>query len=263
MKKLLLFSLACATLSCSKENKFTPAQTQITPNPQQPALALGDTIFTYNTELCTHIGVYKAGKYTPKQLQDTYTLWFADGGLMLNIDVPNAPKDLEGFDMRLTLEKLETEYKKIEEHFLSLKLVPGSDWEDLRQSRLRELEDYYHLLELKIQSFEYPEVLLMPNMPDCNAYALALNAGTTQLLAKWEEMVMESYERNGKQPGTLTLFKQERHSADSVLYARLNILNYGWGNCVNGHNYHFEDKGQYYTQFEKLFTDVTSECDEP
>ena len=51
-------------------------------------------------------------------------------------------------------------------------------------------------------------------------------------------------------------------SDDKLLYAKLDLLGYGWNNCANNYVFHTDTSLEYENEFEKLFIKVTSECDE-
>jgi hypothetical protein len=47
------------------------------------------------------------------------------------------------------------------------------------------------------------------------------------------------------------------------LFAKIDLLTFGWGNCANDITFHVASDGKAEEAFEKLFSNVKHECEEP
>ncbi len=57
-------------------------------------------------------------------------------------------------------------------------------------------------------------------------------------------------------------FQYEYNSRERLKYARLELMKYGWGNCMNQFVYHHEDYARIEEEFQKLFISVEREDEE-
>lgn len=260
IKKFLGALLLLAIFSCSekKEKMIEEENTEID---SSTVVISKQSVFEWQNVLCTNEGTYNSEKYTVSQLKDTYKLWWQLQGY-LNLDILSKK---EGVIDTLTVEKLDKEYKERLQEFNNLKLVDEPYWQELKKNKLLELSESYELKKIAIQAYKHPQVLMENRFTKhCQEYALALSSQDDDLLLKtWQNLVEKQMEKNGAPDLMWQRFDQENASADRLIYARNQVMTYGWWNCANHVIYHFEDDGTPAKEFEKLFSDVKSECDEP
>lgn len=220
-------------------------------------------IFKWETEMCSHEGTYNTKKYSQQQLKDTYSLWFTYDALQLNTRdyEMTSPEKFKNFNAVSQLEKLEEEYQAKKTTYKNMQLLPGKLWKDLLKTRMHELEDCYELKKINIQAYTDPQILLNNRFTKhCHKYAEALTSrDTLVLLNAWKAMEEEKGTSN---PTSLEKFSKNIKIQDRVIYARMNLMAFGWHNCANNYVFHDDPKVSFREEFEKIFITVTQECDE-
>lgn len=261
IKSTLKFLIFLTIISCSKNKK------QIVEEESQNQVESAENeietqkVFTWTTELCTIEGNYDSKKYTEAELKATYELWWKTQGY-LNLDVtPSKDEDIS----QLSIEKLDREYNEKLRLFKSLKIVNEPYWLELKKNKIRELDESYELKVIAIKSYSHPEVLMENRFTEqCRDYAEALSSMDDELLlATWKKLVEKQMAANGSPERVLAKYNSENASENRLKIARRELMTYGWWNCANHVIYHFEDDGTPQKEFEKLFSNVKSQCDEP
>lgn len=217
--------------------------------------------FIWNTELCINEGNYDPKKYTEAELKATYDLWWDFNGY-LDLDVLR--RDDQDFAIA-SIEKLDEKYKKALWEIKNLKVVNTPYWHQLKKNKIREINEGYELKKIAINALVYPQVLMENRFANhCKEYAEALSSMNDELLIQtWTDLVKKQMEKNGSPDRILAKFNQQNGSVNRLIYARNQVMTYGWWNCANQIIYHFEDDGTPQKEFEKLFTNIKKECDEP
>ena len=255
LKLILLFLLA----SCKNEGsqEVIPAE-----KPPVAVAVRTDNVFMWDTENCKNTGRYNTGKYTVKQLEDTYTLWYTYR-IIPFIKMLAKPEELYTCDATARRREVNRAYYKTKKVFDSLQLVPADTWIGLLKSRQRQLEESYQLALLDAEAPTNPEVLLNNRFcKHCSEYAAALTTtDTVVLLDEWQKLV-DKTAKNRTKGKYYERYRKERASADRFAYARIALLKYGWHNCANQYVYHGDPDKDYSFAFDKLFINVKSECEE-
>ena len=223
-----------------------------------------DTLSWY-TELCDHTGTFDTSKYTKKQLQDTYKLWFAYSSLaLLTRDKETDADKYNSFDSKAQLKKLEAEYKSKKKELKNLALVSGKVWEELRQNRMKNIDEVYELCKINLEAYSNPKVLLKNRFTKyCPDYAEALaSKDTLKLMAAWGKLLKEREEGNSSD-SSFDRYKNSLTPEARIAHARSYLLAYGWHNCANRQINHDTPNVNYQEAYGKLFVSVETECEEP
>ena len=220
--------------------------------------------FRWNTELCRFSGTYDSKKFTPAQLENTVRL-MRPGEFGLD---PNATvwkfDDIEGLDAAALDEK----YRKAVSELKQLKIVPLPFWENVRQKKIREIEQVYKLSRATMLGYRDPGKLReYVGADSCKTkFAEPLFAGGDRLLAAWRAVSEQSQKRNSD-PGRLRrVFDEQMASPDRLKFALVEVMSFGWWNCANQEiKYADESFGSRADkEFKKLFIRTrTIRCDEP
>ncbi len=218
--------------------------------------------FEWAQGLCEFEGTYDSTKYTKEQLLDTQKLLSSVGSLSLAYDP--TPRNFDGIE-KLSLTELEAEYKAKLKEFQSLKLVQGEIWEELRQNKIKELNQLYALSKVTVKGYKNPASLREFKVaePCADFYAQPLIDGGEYLLTTWKKVNMDSRSRNGSPQRLERIFNQQNSSPDRFKFAQIEVMTFGWWNCANGMRYHLKSEVKYEENFNKLFTNVKTICDEP
>lgn len=261
IKNTLMTALLLLFFSCSEKKEQVISEETVIEVDSIRKTPLEEKIFKWDTELCTNEGTYDAQKYTEAELEATRKLWWELSGY-INLDVlPRNDDDL----IVATIESLDKEYDEALQRFENLKIINEPYWVELKKSKLRELNESYELKKIAIQAFNDPQVFMENRFADhCKEYAVALSSMDEELLlSTWKKMVEKQMEKNGSPEMVLAKFNNQNDSSKRLIYARNQVMTYGWWNCANHVIYHFNNDGRPEKEFNKLFKNVKSECDEP
>ena len=225
----------------------------------QPAWAELKT-FHWADVLCEYKGTYDASKYTERQLQNTYELWFSTTYQLILDAVVMRPDDVDKLDSA----PISADYNSKMQKLKTLDIVPLPYWQSLQKRTQDELEATYQLSMVTVEGYKKPKALRKyPAKGQCMDYARALIAGGDKMMAAWAQLSAEQCRKNGYPQMCMNRYQQERDSAQSEQYARTNLMTYGWWNCNNQNIAHVERDEKAPAEFRKLFKRVKFTCDEP
>lgn len=220
--------------------------------------------FRWNTELCEFAGTYDSKKYTEAQLRDTMKL-FEQGELGMGY---NATVWKYEDIAKLDIQALDREFEQKTAAVKALNIVKVPYWENVRQAKLKEIEQVYRLSRVTMQAYTKPAALRdYPRSPDCKAkYSESIISGGDRLLKTWLEVNTESRRGNADPARIKRIFDQQNASPDRLKFALVETMSFGWWNCANIH-IEYDDAasdGRHETEFRKLFRRVRQiSCDEP
>jgi hypothetical protein len=220
--------------------------------------------FRWATGLCEFEGTYDAKKYTDAQLRDTVKLIERIGYIPLFTEFTVWKfEDIKKLDVAALDREYETKRKMLE----NLNIVRSEYWESIRMRQLKELNQFYKLARLTLLGYNEPARLkeAAPLAESCvSRYADPLIKGGDTLLAIWREVNEESRRNNGDPERVKKIFEAEYDSPDRLKFARIEVMMFGFWNCVNQFVESEEADGTHQEKFEKLFKHVrTIVCDEP
>lgn len=217
----------------------------------------------WETELCEIEGTYDSSKYTEAQLRNTLKLYQSIGSTPLSTYYTVFKyEDIK----KLSVTKLDTEYKQKIEELKNLDIVKTAYWETIRQEKLKEIEQSYKLGRLTIQSYENPVVLRQAeNVGECREnFAEPLILGGDSLLNAWKVVNEINKSRNCCPENLQQKFDEQFNSPDKFKYAVVEVTGFGWWNCVNAKRYHVNSEESQQKNFDKLFKKIKEiSCDEP
>jgi hypothetical protein len=220
--------------------------------------------FRWNDVLCEFEGTYDSKKYTDAQLRSTMKL-FEPGELRMEY---NATVWKYEDIAKLDIAALDREFQQKTAAVKALNIVKVPYWENVRQAKLKEIEQIYRLSRVTMQAYAEPAALRgYTRAADCKTkYAESIIAGGDSLLKTWLEVNTES-RRNNADPATVKrTFDEQNASPDRLNFALVETMSFGWWNCANA-QIEYDDAasdGRHETEFRKLFTRVREiGCDDP
>ena len=254
-KSLFVISTLLLIVSCSDKNKKGDEKVN--------SVAAQDTtaIFTWTTELCENTGTYDSKKYSKEQLKNTYDLWFTFSGVAL--ETKTNPHSIEDIN-ELSVAKLTSEYNAKKAYY-NREIIPVPFWNKIKQQRLQELEDEYELRKITIEAYTKPSNLLNNRFSkNCEEYARILSSkDTIKLLDTWKNFVEKQKDKNADPEKVMESFYTKYNSKNRILYAKIELITYGWWNCANSTISRINDDGTMEKEFNKIFSNIKAECDEP
>jgi hypothetical protein len=218
--------------------------------------------YRWMTELCEYEGTYDASRYTEKQLEATYQLYFA-GDFNLQTDATARRYEDIG---SLSLDALSEEYATKSSALRALDIVNLPYWKTLKERKLKEMEQVYNLSRVTIEAYENPARLkaYTPAAACVKTYVEPLMAGGNALLITWRKLDEESRRRNANPERLRRVFEARYNSPEKHQHAQIQVMRFGWWNCANAFVQRVEHTDAPEKNFKKLFTRVrTISCDEP
>jgi hypothetical protein len=219
--------------------------------------------FRWTTELCEYEGTYDARKYSDAELRNTLKLFALGGEFRINTEATVWKFEDIG---RLDVAALDREYNRVTSELKNLKIVRASYFENLRQRKLKEVEQVYRLSRTTMQAYANPALIGEYKFASaCVAkFAAPLANGGADLLGVWRAVNEDSRKKNGDPARLERIFNEQMNSADREKHARVEVMSFGWWNCANESIEYVEYDGTPEKQFDKLFARVkTISCDEP
>lgn len=262
---LLLLSF----LSCKKENPPTPSTLNDTVQVSSPktdtvtAIQPKQEVFNFGTELCDNKGYFDSNKYSRKELEDTYKLWFELSGSLLDTPFVHNLKDLNDIrnNKEQVLAKLDKDFAERKAQIMNLKVINTPYWQNVKNKSLEELVQTYEMEKIQIIAYSDPSILLKNN--SCSNFSKALNSTDEQRFAEWKKLREEMSKRNSDPQRIMNQFNEQLNSSDKRDYALIDLITFGWGNCANDKVQRVTRDEKMNNEFNALFIKIDSECDEP
>lgn len=137
----------------------------------------------------------------------------------------------------------------------------GEYWTNLKKMRLDNIKEQCLLREKAVIALNQPKGLKgTPYCKECSHYITALEKGGTALLNAWKEM-HEKEVAGALDPNPINkAFEQHWNAPNRELWARIEVLRYGWWNCILKNQKNWFNEELYNREFRKLMTAVTIEC---
>jgi hypothetical protein len=137
----------------------------------------------------------------------------------------------------------------------------GEYWTNLKKARLDNLREQCLLREKAVIALNQPKALkATPYCKECSQYTEALEKGGKTLLAAWKALHEQEIE-GALDPNPINAaFEQRWNSPNQEFWARIEVLRYGWWNCVLQNQKVWLNENQYNQEFKKLMTSIKIEC---
>lgn len=226
--------------------------------------AYGQTrTFTWDDELCGYSGTYDAKKYSEEQLRNTLKLGQTAGSYPIETNTTAWKiSDIPTLDVAA----LDREYQQRSAELKAMPIVPVPYWQTFKLRKIRELDQVYRLARVSMVAYEDPRALLSyEGARSCMVpYARPLVSGGEDLLIAWRGVNEASRARNSDPEGVRRKYEEQLRSPDKMLYAQIEVITFGWGNCANDLIDYVKGDQTPNKEFKKLFKSVkTVSCDEP
>lgn len=137
----------------------------------------------------------------------------------------------------------------------------GEYWSKIKKARDENLKEQCLLREKAVIALTNPKALKgTPYSKDCSRYITALEKGGKTLLELWKE-IHEKEVADALDPNPIIQsFEKNWNSPDKELWARIEVLRYGWWNCIVQNQKQWFNESLYRTEFRKLMTTINSSC---
>jgi hypothetical protein len=222
------------------------------------------SLFKWDGEMCQYEGTYDKKVISENQLKSCYQLTYAYNFGIEHTPVVFHPKDIA----KLSMDSLDEEYHCKVNLLNSLELPKSAYWEELRKSIATELEQTYQVSRISYMGYKDPTYLKEWHKEDTclSRHAKALIAGGDSLVNDWHDLTSEMVKQNCCPDVVWKEYNDQLDSEDRDLWAKVNIMGFGWWNCAIGHIERSENKfdtDRRLKEFMKLFSKTKVKCEEP
>ena len=206
--------------------------------------------YTWADDCCEYEGKYDPNKVTEIQLRNTFNLYYWG----YSLDTKQSAFQLKDV-AKLNADSLANEYARKTIQITNLDIIPGKYWDNYRKDKLKEFNQVYYRKRLTILAHTDPTVLLTYNTKDSciRYYGRAIAMGGDSLLAAWKDLLEAQCAKNAYPEKLRAKFADMYNSPDRGIYAAMEVINFGWWNCVNRT---VEYTSQTHTDANKKFRDA-------
>lgn len=208
--------------------------------------------FEWGEGLSFYTGTFDTTNYSLAEIERIYNnLYLSDGGIS---DFGSIWK-IEQMDT-VSVIYIDRYFQKKYSLLDSIRIPKEMFWDSLKIYRKRELREFYEFKRLYILGLNEPSALLTNVREACSQEINALNGTDEELLAAWSELKERSKLNNGSPENVERRYQQRLNSPYKLKHARLQLMTYGWWNCMNQFIFHYGDYGKIEEEFQKIFTEV-------
>ena len=230
-------------------------------------------VYKWQDELCDIKGSFDSKKYTAKQIKNSH--FVLEGLTRTNLNSFFPPMDIDALD-KLSMKDLDTltkEYKQVKSNVERLDVVPEA--KGYKQDLVKSIDGEYEQNKLTILAYLNPSEALKQSPQMCKNYIAPLLQNEAALQNRWKQFVEEEIQEQGQHGAEqlksyrkiATTRYQEEKASNPSKYAKINLVTFGFSNCVNNQGYHADS--------EKVFKDsqklnktlfgksLTMMCEEP
>ena len=189
-------------------------------------------VYKWQDELCDIKGDFDNKKYSAKEIKNSH--FVLEGLTSANLNSFFPPMNIEDLDKVSIkdLEKLTEEYKQVKNNVERLDVVPEA--KAYKQQLLQSIEGEYKKERLTILAYVDPIQAMRQSPPMCKQYLEPFFKDQTAVQNKWQQMV----EKRALSNRYAMSRYQEEKANDPTNYAKIDLLTFGFGNCVNNQRYH-------------------------
>ena len=189
-------------------------------------------VYKWQDELCDIQGNFDHKKYSAKQIKNSHFVLEGLTSANLNSFVP--PMNIEDLDKvsNKDLERLTKEYKQVKNNVERLDVVPEA--KAYKQQLLQSIEGEYKKDRLNILAYVDPIQAMRQSPLMCKQYLEPFFKDESAVQNKWQQMV----EKRALSNSYAMSRYQEEKASNPAKYAKIDLITFGFGNCVNNQRYH-------------------------
>jgi hypothetical protein len=218
-----------------------------------PVLSFGQTaVFEWETGLTSYKGTYDTTRFSPEEMSTIYNYLHTPSSEMFTV---GSVWKIEQMDSASTapIENYMVENMLV---YQNMRIPEGEFWDSLLFLRIRELYEVGESKKLFVLALKDPSVLYTHPHDSCLEEIRTLNGDSTALLEGWKALVEVQKAQNCCPEEVEARYRHKLASADRMKHARLELMLYGWHNCMNAFIYHHNDYDQVEEEFQKLFLSI-------
>lgn len=225
-------------------------------------------LYSYQTFNCDSKGYFDPGKYKKEEIDGVYKLLYTFSGVHFDNHTVFKLSDLE--DVRKNknqyLQELEKQYQEKKKELYGLKVINLPEWKKLHQETIQIFENEYQLKKEELNAFSDPSSLKNSKFySTCKEYIDAVTSPDKQkMYDAWEKFVHARSKNNSDPQSVITKLNDHLNDLQKDDYALIDLIGLGFYNCANESFRPDADmEGTLYKKFDKIFSKLKQDCDEP
>lgn len=168
-----------------------------------------------------------------------------------------APKDTA----YLKVKNIQFECDNFQKELNQMEYPKGEYWTNIKKMRMANLKEECLLREKAVIALNQPKTLKgTPYCKECSEYVTGLDKGGKTLLNLWKTLHDKEVAGALDPNPIIQSFEQRWNSPEQELWARIEVLRYGWWNCILENQKVWFNEHQYHLEFKKLMTSIKSDC---
>ncbi len=218
--------------------------------------------FIWYDEMCKYESSYNSAIYTETQLKNCYAIVILDAFRIQNTPFVFSHSDIA----QLNPDSLENEYKRKSYHLRSLDLPKTKIWTDIRFKKLKELEQIYNLSSIAFKAYMSSNPIILKQFKKTDTclvrHSDAIIKGGDDLLNDWYFVTAQQAAKNAYPEKIWETYYQQFNSKDKYIYAKIEVITFGWWNCALNHIEYFNNSNAIETYLKLFITTKTVYCEE-
>lgn len=218
--------------------------------------AKAQEVFEWYEGTCLFTAIIDSSKATNQQVQNAhYTLIQASE--LSQPFLAYQPKDTT----QLKIKNIRFECDNFQKELEQMEYPKGQYWANIKKAKAADLKEQCLLREKAVIALTDPKALKgTPYSKECSRYVTALEKGGKTLLNLWKEIHDKEVAEALDPAPIIRAFEKNWNSPDQELWARIEVLRYGWWNCVLQNQKAWFNETLYHAEFRKLMSQITSNC---
>lgn len=218
-----------------------------------PLISIGQTnTFEWGEGMTYYKGTFDTTKYSLQEIETIYNYLHSPSSEMLTVG--NIWK-IEQMDTATTI-AIDNYYDKTSAVLDTMRIPEGEFWDSLLTYRKWELYDIIEDSRLFVHALHDPQILLEYYHEECAEEIIALTGDEVDLLRAWRILKDHQKMNNCCPENVEREYQRQLASPNRLKYARLDLMRYGWGNCMNQFIHYHTDYIRIENEFQKLFISV-------
>lgn len=205
---------------------------------------------------CLFNGIIDTSKANYQQVQNAHYTLIQSSDLSQPF-LAYAPKD----SAYLKVKNIQFECGNFIKELDQMEYPEGVYWTTMKKLRMENIKEQCLLREKAVIAFNQPKALKgTPYCKACIHYVGALEKGGKTLLEVWKEIHEKELVEALDPQSMKESFEQRWNSKDQELWARIEVLRYGWWNCILENQKVWFHEKEYNVEFKKLMLSIQTDC---
>ncbi|WP_228401586.1 hypothetical protein [Chryseobacterium sp. PMSZPI] len=226
------------------------------------------TPYSYQTFNCDNKGYFDSAKYKKEEIDGINKLLYQFNGVQFDIQPVFKLSNLEEVrkNKEEYLQQLEKQYQEKKKELYNLEVINHPMWKKLQQETIQSFENEYQLNKEEILAYSDPTTLKDSKFySTCREHIDAISSPDKEkMFAAWKSYIELKSKNNADPKGVMARFNAKMNDPQKEDYALIDMIGLSFHNCANNSfRPKRDDEANAYKDFDKIFTKLKRNCDEP